>query len=240
MTLALATILSGCAAPGSNARWWSPGTWFSGSEARRVETLNAQLGDAVGRAQKEAQRAAHEVRFALERAAPSRPVEVARESNGAAVAVLDQIAGPLTYGEIESLKRQVDRLLSENEQMRAQGENDRAIRRSEAAEATSSIADLTDRLGRANASLKDAFTRENALANELRNARMIRWALIGAAVLFAGLWVYVQMTLGGIPRAVGQGLSMLRMSNPKAGELATQIFDGLTNRGEQRRISRNA
>lgn len=233
-------LASGCAGPGSNAKWWSPATWFSGSEARKVETLNVQLGEATVRAQKEAQRAAHETRIALETAPPSRPVELARESNGAAVAVLDQLAGSLTYSELESLRTQVTRLLSENEALRKQGENERAVRRSEIESATTSIADLNDRLGKANATLKDAFTRENALANQLRNERLVRWALIGLAVLIGCLWLYAQLALGGIPAAMGRGLSMLRMSNPEAGELATQIFDGLTNRGEQRRISRNA
>lgn len=233
-------VLAGCASTGSNTRWWSPGTWFSGSEARKVESLNAQLGEAVDRAQKEAQRAAHETQLALAAAPESRAVEIARESNAAAVSILDQLAGPLTYEETAALRVQVERLLSENEALRAQGENDRAIRRSEVASATTAIADLHDRLGRANASLKDAFGRENALANELRNERLVRWALIGTAILFAGLWLYARIALGGIPGAIGQGLTILRAKNPQAGELATQIFDTLTNRYEQRKIAENA
>lgn len=233
-------ILSGCVASGSNVRWWNPMTWGSGREARKVEKLTDQRNDAAAKVTKEAQRAVHETKFALEVAPDSRAVEVAKESNAAAVSALDQVAGPLTYDETSGLKMQVERLLSENAELRAKGESERALRRTELASATSTIADLNAKLDAANASLKSGFERENSLANELRNMRLIKWGLIGLTVILAAGWLYVRIALGGIPVALGNGMSVLRQKDAAAGELATTIFDGLLNRHEQRRISKHA
>ena len=233
-------ILSGCVASGSNVRWWNPMTWGSGREARKVENLTEQRNAASVKVTKEAQRAVHETRFALDVAPASRAVEVAKESNSVAVSALDQVAGPLTYAETGALKSQVDLLLSENAELRAQGESERALRRTELATATSTIADLNAKLDAANASLKSGFERENALANELRNMRLIKWGLIGLAVILAAGWLYVRIALGGIPVALGKGISVLRQKDAAAGELATTIFDGFLDRHEKRRISKHA
>lgn len=231
---------TGCNARRVNgATWYNPATWFSGSEGRKVDALNMRLGQAMEAATKEAQRASHETKFALAAAPVSRAVEVARESNAAAVSALDQVAGPLAYEETAALQLQVERLLSDNAELRAQGENDRAIRRSELASATNEISDLRDRLKTAEGNLQSAFVRENALANKHRNLIFGFWALAVFAVLVTAGFIYVKFALGGIPMALGRGLTALRAANPQAGELATNIFDGLLNRSEQRRIASN-
>lgn len=188
---------------------------------------------------KEAQKTAHETQLALASAPASRPVEVARESNDATVGALDQLAGPLTVEEAHKLRAAVAGLLSEVATTRAAAEAERKLRREELADASNTIASLRDDLKAAQAKLSEAFERENALANQYRN---VRFALFGTAVLavlgFIGI-TYLKLTYGGIPQAIGRGLSELRLRNPQAGELATSIFDTYLNRREQKRIVTN-
>jgi len=232
--------LSGCSTAGAGRTWYSPGTWFSGSEARKVATVEAKVATAETRLLKEAQRTAHETQLALASAPASQPVAVATESSNVTVTALDQLAGPLTVEEVASLTKQVARLLSESAEMRKQGESDRMVRRAELADASTTIHDLNERLVAANVNLKTGFERENAVANSYRNLLFGFWALVVFAVLVSAGLIYVKFALGGIPMAMGRGLSALRAKNPEAGALATSIFDGLLNRNEQHRISKSA
>jgi hypothetical protein len=49
-----------------------------------------------------------------------------------------------------------------------------------------------------------------------------------------------RLAYGGIPQAIGKGLTVLRAKNPEAGDLVTSIFDSLSDRAEQRRIQKHA
>lgn len=238
--LLCAFALCGCASTGAGARtWWNPTTWFSGSEGRGTAKAEEKVHQAEGALLKEAQKTAHETQLALASAPASRPVEVARESNDATVGALDQLAGPLTIAESQKLRAAVAGLLSEVATTRAAAEAERKLRREELADASNTIASLRDDLAAAQAKLTEAFERENRLANQYRNAR---FALFGAAALaaigFLGM-TYLKFAYGGIPQAIGRGLSELRLRNPQAGELATSVFDSYLNRQEQRRIVTN-
>lgn len=234
--IALSLVLTGCAST-SGARWYNPGTWFSGSEGRAVVRTEAKVEAASNEVLKAAQKTAHETQLALVAAPESRPVEVARESNDATVSALDQIAGPLTVAEVTALRAQVAGLLSEVATQRAEAERARQERRDTLAEASTAIDELRAKLAAQQQELKAGFERENAVANSYRN---VKFALYGTAALcliaFIGL-TYLRLAYGGIPQAIGRGLFELRAKNPEAGAIATQLFDSYLNRAEQRRIA---
>ncbi len=228
--------LAGCAST-SGARWYNPGTWFSGSEGRAVAKTEVKVEAASAKLLKAAQGTAHETQLALAAAPESRPVEVARESNDATVAALDQVAGPLTVAEAAQLRLQVAALLSEVARERTAAEQERQARRDNLASASQAIDELRGKLAAAQKDLRAGFERENAVANSYRN---VKFALYGTAALcvvaFIGV-TYLRLAFGGIPQAIGRGLFELREKNPEAGKLATQLFDSYLNRAEQRRIA---
>jgi hypothetical protein len=239
---ALTLFLGGCASPTGSAgkvTAWNPLTWFSGSEGRgagRADERQAKARDAVIEA---AQKTAHETAEALASAPASRPVEVARESAGVTVTLLDQAAGPLTAEESARIREQVRKLLSDNDALRREGEQLREDHREAVGVLSGKLQQAEAGRAAATKDLQAAFARENELANTLRNQRFILWGVvILAAIGYLGV-LYLRFAYGGVPSAIGRGLAELRTKNPDAGNLATSIFDSYLNRAEQRRIARN-
>jgi hypothetical protein len=167
-------------------------------------------------------------------------VSVATDSNAQAVALLDQAAGPLQAGDLEKLRKIVSGLLSENADLRKAAEAERDRERRQAAAVSTSLATAEQKSEAAGAELRKAFDRENALANELRSQRALFWIACAVAVLLALGWLYVRFALGGVPGAIGKGLSVLRAKDPAAADLATNIFDSFLNRHEQERIAKES
>jgi len=238
---ALVCFMSGCSTTASTGRtWYNPTTWFSGSELRKIERTEVKLSDAKAVLLESAQKTAHETQIALAVAPPSRAVEVARESNDTTVASLDQLAGPLTVEQSFKLRLQVAGLLSEVLTERAKAESERQSRREVTMEASTTISELNAKVVKQAVDLKAGFERENATANKYRNLVFAFYAILGVAALLTAGLIYIKYALGGIPMAIGRGLSTLRAENPKAGKLATTIFDGILNRNEQKIISKNS
>lgn len=242
LTLFPLLFLSGCGTAGSGIRWYAPATWFSGKPATDADKAERKESEAKQAALKLAQKATHETQIALAAAPVSRPVDVATSSSTIAASLLDQIAGPLTTSELNSIRSTIAGLLSENAEVRAQAERAQA-RNSE------TVAEISTRLAKAHAAsevadrnLKLAFERENQLANDLRAQRALIWIVSGVAVLgFAG-WIYVRYFLGGIPNAVGSALAALEKSHPDMvgtpdtpGPLRVALNQGM-NRSEQTAI----
>jgi hypothetical protein len=236
-------LLAGCASPtGSAAKVtsWNPLTWFSGSAGREAGRADERQARAEAQVIDAAQRTAHETLEALSAAPASRPVEIARESAGVTVTLLDQAAGPLTADESAAIREQIRKLLSDNEALRRQGEKIREENRE-------TVGALSEKLAKAEAGreaatkdLQAAFARENELANTLRNQRFILWAtVIIAAIGYLGV-LYLRFAYGGIPNAIGRGLAELRAKNPGAAGIATEVFDSFLNRDEQRKISQHS
>lgn len=243
LSLALVLPLSGCAT-GSGAEWYAPATWFSAAPAakldRAISTEETARHAVIRSAQKSAHTTAAALAAALAAAPASRPVAVAADSNASTVALLDQAAGPMQAGELEKLRATVAGLLSDNAELRAKAEAQRAADARNIGEVSAALAKAEAASEAAASKLRIAFERENALANELRRQRALLWISGGVALLLAAGWLYARFALGGIPGAVGAGLARLRAADPKAGEIATGIFDQLLNRHEQERIARAA
>jgi hypothetical protein len=237
--LSLCLLAAGCSSTGGGTgrHWYNPATWLSGSEGRQAAATVVKLDTAKDGAVEAAQRSAHETQEALAVAAVSRAVEVATASNDNTVALLDQVAGPMTAKEAAAIKEKVRLLTSELAAERAKGE---ALRATDQAK-DDKISALIDKLVEAKAvndsQLAAAFVRENSLANELRNERWWSWfwrITIGlvAIVGFAG-FIYVRLTLGGLPTALSKTLSGLRAADPQSASAFTSLLDVNTTPAEQ-------
>lgn len=241
-TVLCCLLLTGCSSigAGQGVKWYNPGTWFSGAEGRAAAHLNEKVDSAQHKALGMAQKAAHETSEALAAAPDSRAVSVAKDSNAQAVSLLDQINGPLTAGEAAQLKEKVRLLVSELAEERAKGEAMKADSIKAIEKVSARLDELADMKRKADADLAKAFERENSLANELRNERWWKWfiglSLAAATILgFAG-WVYVRLTLGGLPTALGSSLNALRSSRPELADEITSVLDVHLSPAEQRLI----
>lgn len=238
--IALALALGGCVGSGSGSKWYAPATWFSGAPAVAADKANAKQDAAREAAVKAAQRATHETAEALASAPASRPVEVATEANATAVSLLDQATGPLSTGDLAAIRAQISGLLSDNAKLRAEAEKSREKSRETDADISKRLADANAAVEKSAAALRQAFDRENALANELRSAVALRWILAGVAVIAGAAYLYLRYAVGGLPVAAGKFMRDLRSSHPEAAAIAAPIFDSYLNRNEQAAIARHA
>lgn len=229
--LAALALLSGCTTAGKH--WWSPGTWFSGRAAQVAD----RAADALDHKKDEAVQAAHvevaKTGEALTHAADSREIELARRFNGNAEALLTQGSGPLALAQQQELRKIVADLRSQNAQVRAAAEQSQQAGEQRLAKLSAELAAKQHELTAAQADLRTAFDRENALADQLRNERMVKWSLAGAALLCALGWAYVRYIAGGLPNALG---AMLRSAERKSPALAMdvrELLDAHLDRNEQ-------
>ena len=240
LTLSCA-LLCGCSTTGKH--WWAPATWGSSRPATRVaaaaSTLDASQAGAVRSARSEVAKAD----LALAAAPASRPVEIARRTVGNAHTLLDQAAGPMPAAEAAAIRQQVSALLSDVATLRSAAE----VRQ---AQDEDRIAAVSDQLARAGAALDVAqgklavaFTRENELADTLRNERAARaWWIGGGSLLIlvlGGGWAYLQIATGGIPRAIGGVLKGLDSQAPEQANAIRALLDPALNRIEQALIRKH-
>lgn len=198
----LILLTAGCTT-GAKAHWWSPGTWFSHSEATAVDRTAQQQDTAREEALARAQHAAYAVEAALAAAPASRPVEVASQFNEQAVALLDQALGAIKLEDLAKLRATVRGLLSENAAIRAAAEQDRATDAAEAAKISARLAATQAAHQAALKSLRAGFERENELANEYRNIEAVVWWFVGALIVVGALGAYARLQLGGVGAALG-------------------------------------
>ncbi len=217
------SLMTGCAT-GTGAKWYAVNTWFSHAPASAVDRADAKVYVAREGAIKAAQQAVHETQYALLSAPASRPVNVATASNDTAVGLLDQVAGPLPLAEATALREQVAGLLSDNAEIRAKAEGQRADQQKVVSTLSAKLETAVRQSETANDRLRVAFDRENALANQLRSQRALLWIAGGVAVLFAAGWVYLRFFLGGMPSAVGSLLAKAKDSH-MTGDDIREHFD---------------
>ncbi len=237
LILIFALLLAGCTTTGKH--WWSPGTWFSSSEAKgadkAVATLNIRQEAVIKAAHVEVAKTAE----ALDHAPESREIELARKFNDTADALLTQGSGPLPLKEIQELKALVRDLRSENAQVRASAETRQAASEKSIATISSDLATATKKLDEAQADLRTAFDRENALADELRNERMVRWTLVGLTLVCAAGWLYVRYVAGGLPSALGRVLRDAQAKSPALADDLRGLLDANLDRNEQAAVRKH-
>jgi hypothetical protein len=237
--LSLCLLVAGCSTAGSGTgrHWYNPATWYSGSEGRQAAATVVKLDTAKDGAVEAAQRSAHETKAALAVAPASRAVEVAQMSNNNTVSLLDQVAGPLTTPEATAVHEKVRLLTSELAAERARGEEIRQADQKKDDKISGLIDKLVEAKASNDATLAAAFVRENSLANELRNERWWSWfwrITIGIVALLATAgFIYVRLTLGGLPTVLGKTITQFRSADPDGAAKLTNLLDIHTTPSEQ-------
>lgn len=232
--LLLVLLVSGCASSGK--KWWSPGTWFSDSEAKASDRAIVSVAEAKTDVVKAAHREVTKTGEALDFAPASRETDLARRFNANASSLLTQAAGPLTLEESSSDRALVAALRSENQDTRRAAESKQKSLERDLAELSEEVAKAERELSKAQVDLRQAFARENELANTLRNERMIKWSLAAATVLAAAGWAYVRYVAGGLPSVLGRVLATAEGRSPQLANDLRGLLDVETNRYEQSAI----
>ena len=231
-------LLTGCASGTSGVKWFAPATWFSGAPATAVDKAEDKQDAARRLAIRAAQKSVHETAEALAVAPDSRPVDVATEANASALGLLDQAAGPLTASDLATIRKQVAGLLSDNAKLRAAAEKDRGNIRETYAALSDRLAKADQAVISAGSKLREAFERENALANQLRSQHALMWILGGVAVVAAIAWGYLQVTLGGLPSALGAARRALEIKSPDLAAAVAPFYSDALDRNEKAAIKR--
>lgn len=252
------------------AIWWNPTTWASRAAPAAVDRANDQRDAAAEESEKakEAVIAAAQLEFAktgeaLSAAPVSRPVQLARRFNGNGLALLAQVR-PLTAEEGMELRNLVADLLSDNQTI-AQNAELRQLKDEAAAtklsrqleEAGAKLARKDEALTKVNGNLREAYDRENALANQVRNFWFVIGGLallwIGGTVLGAVAKVYpplapVSRAINGIAaptlafaearataglQRIGRAMRTIKEKLPAAADQVVDIFDRETDADHQ-------
>ena len=229
-------LLTGCAT-GTGAKWYAPATWFSHAPADTVDKALTKQDAAREAAVKAAQRATHETAEALAAAPDSRPVAVATDANASAMALLDQAAGALPAGDLAKIRAQVAGLLSDNAKLRAAAERTRDADRANESKLAEKLAAADAAVAKSEHALREAFDRENALANQLRSQVALAWILGGVAVLGCAAYAYARFALGGLPSALGQAKRMLEAKHPEIAAQVAPIYARFLDKRHQSAIS---
>ena len=196
LILTVCVALAGCATTGGGSSWtlWNPSTWFAGKDLRDREKRVNKLKQTEEVALKQSQVLVTEAKLLLEKAPPSRPVHLAKENLELATTSMDRAIGPLPSLEIEELKKQVTKLLSENADLQAAAERDRVERNAEVMKTTDLISRLTNELEASNSRVAAEAYTNLLLANKHRNLVFGIW-------IFVGLWVFVAFIMPILGRA---------------------------------------
>lgn len=267
-------LLSGCVGDRTGgAIWWNPTTWASRAAPAAADRAAAKVDSArtaESQAADAAVQAAHmefaKTDLALAAAPDSRPVALARRTAANGLGLLDQVR-PLTAAEAAEVRQLVADLLSDNAQTVAAAEAKQRTAEEKVAaigrdleEARAKLERREAELTKANGQLREAYDRENALANKVRNF----WFIVGGLAL---LWVFGNVLsvaarfhpgLAGVSRIVngvaapafafaearaadglqkvGHALARAKEAMPEAAEKLVTIFDTETDRDHQRAI----
>lgn len=257
--MAALLVLAGCAShPGVHV-WWNPLTWGTNRAAtlERVDELQKENTSALTRS---AQIENAKTIEALKSALPSRSVEVARRTADNAQAFLDKAVGTLTMKDFIELRKTVANLISENSELRAEGERSQAKAEATAAKLTEENESLKAAKAKAEQKLAESYEAERRLANQVRNF----WFIVGG---LAFLWLTGNLIsvaarfypgLSGVARAVngvaapalayaearaaqglqkvGHALATVKEKLPAVAEQVVDIFDKHTDAEHQAAI----
>jgi hypothetical protein len=215
LTVAAVLILAGCGTTGTNARWYNPTTWFSGSEGRAVDKAEKKEEKAQQTVERKEDAAIHAATVEVLKASvsaqslpKSRPSEITTRFISNGMSLLQQVS-PLTATENMDAISVVQGLLSEEaakreaaEAKQAQAESNLTRVSNELTASRAALASAQADLAAKEDALRKAFDRENALANKYRNVVFGCYALIGVAVLLAGVSLYLRIGLGSVGAAL--------------------------------------
>lgn len=273
ISIAVLLLLPGCASAGGGATWWNPTTWLSRAApaaADRAAEKRDEASSKADAAERSAVHAAHveiaKTDLALVGAGEGRAVQLARRTNANALGLLNQVQ-PLTAEESAAVRQLVADLLSEKAEVVAAAERKQRAAEDQLAAAARDLEEARHKLEQreaaltaANANLRAAYDRENALANQVRNFWFVAgglallWlggTLLGAAARFYPPLAGVSRLVNGIAaptlafaeqrasaglQRVGHALAVARERIPQVAGQITEIFDQHTDADHQRAI----
>ena len=209
------------------------------NRATAVQTAEAKVDTKKEELAKKAQEEVVIIRESLSVAEPSRPVEVAKDAADKADRYLNEAIGPVPEKRTLQLEQLVKNLLSDNAAIRAKAEAQRDKDALSVAKLASKVVLAEDALKAQEDKLAAAYT-DNLYWRKL--AVRVIWTGIGLAVLcvvLLGLYVWLQVATGGIPKAIGGLLKGLDQSDPDKANLIRSLLDPVTNRIEQALIRKH-
>lgn len=240
--LTLAAALAGC-------NWIPSGARIFGTPLTRVESKEAKEDTARNAVLRGAQEAVHKAGDALASAGDDRPAVVARDFVSEAQALLDQSLGTPPAGTVAEWRNLVNRLLSENAEIRQAAERERRDDAERISEIATKLADATAARAAAEAKVREYAAENERIADMLR--KMV-W-FVGA---IAGLWLLGQVlaiagrfnpALAGVSavvntvaapgvqfiasraqtglQRVGEGMALIRRKLPEAAEKVAELMN---------------
>lgn len=253
-------VLSGCASTSSRGSRLLPWNWFSPDRVAQLEKAESKTAAAETAAVKAAQVENAKTIEALKTApAADRSVQVASRTAGNAQLLLDQAVGPIDPKLVFELRATVADLVSENAQLRAQGEAAQARDERTIASQARDLDDARAREDTLTEKLKAADLKYQAQAAKYRRlvfivgAIVVAWIalqiLAGAAKFYPGLAPIAraagavsapvaQAMLDKAHRAVGTAIADAEKVSSAAAEQLRQHLDATTDEAEQQAIRR--
>jgi hypothetical protein len=240
-----------------------PSGWrIGGSPLEKVEKKEAIKSEAREQVLKGAQEATHKSNLALAQAKTTdRPVVVATEFGLQAQDLLDQALGSPAAGDTTVWRDLVDRLISENAQIREAAEKERSADRDENRRLSERLAQATAVAQRANTRALEYATESEGLADFARKLKLGFFCLIGLialgtvlslvarfvpslslaskvinGVVAPGITFVASRAEEGLKR-VGQGLASMRAAGGNVEELIAKHLNGVTDADHQAIIS---
>jgi hypothetical protein len=206
-------LLVGCAGP--NSHWYNPLSWGSHREAGAVDSAVKKEEKAAQVVDRKEDAAVHAATVEMFKASvsaqslpKSRPSEITTRFISNGLSLLQQVS-PLTATENMDAISVVQGLLSEEAVKREAAEKKQAEAESNLVrvsnELTASKAALSAAhadLSAKEAALRQAFDRENALANKYRNLTFGFYAAIAIVVILAAIALYLRIGLGSVGAAL--------------------------------------
>lgn len=237
VTLALCFFfLSGCASP-QGITLWNPLTWTAGRAAAKVERVENRKGMIEREMLHAATLEAFKTTVALGDVnfEESQRVEVGQGLAGNTFNLLNSLS-PLTFGEVSHAQDLVTGLLSG----RADAVREQERLGSQFAAQGEKLAEVRAELSKLGKEAKAEAEANLALANQLRNERLIKWAAFaGNGVLLIAVFAY-RTNLLGVTTGLAKGLAGMQRKFGAGDEDLNSLkaeIDALTSVGQQAKIA---
>jgi hypothetical protein len=218
VAIGLSVIFGGAAVltpKGTGAKWYAPKTWFSHRAADKVDAAAKKDDAAAAKVDAKtdevihaATREAHKTNLAAAQLPPSLPAATVQRTAANTFDLLTQVS-PLPAAEAAADEAILRGLLSSEQAKREAAEIAQAAAEKKNGQLSTELAKVTaEKAATAKAldekqdKLRQAYDRENSLANELRAETARKWILISVCVLLLAAGIYFRSVAGSVGKAL--------------------------------------